>query len=253
MDPEEKKELLAKLVNLDMCEISERLVFTEPYLNTQKLNKFHPNNDSFVNENVYKNETLILEVSKLKNKFMNKSESMIHGDLHAGSIFINDKSLKVFDPEFSFYGPMGYDIGNVIGSFIITYVVNKLENSEEDLNFSSWIKESVQNFVESFIEIYESNIGNDAKTKMLNHKTFTDYYLTQILADSAGYAGTEMIRRTIGVAKVWDLERVQDDKNIELIEKTLIKIGTELILSRDTMLNANFYEELLNKHVKEDK
>lgn len=253
MDPEEKKELLAKLVNLDMCEISERLVFTEPYLNTQKLNKFHANNQSFVEDNVYNNETLKLEVSKLKNRFMNKSESMIHGDLHAGSIFINDKSLKVFDPEFSFYGPMGYDIGNVIGSFIITYVVNKLENSDEDLNFTNWVKGSIKTLVESFIEIYEKNIENDAQTKMLNNKAFTDFYLTQILSDSAAYAGTEMIRRTIGVAKVWDLERVQDDKNIELIEKTLIKIGTELILNRDKMLNAKSYEELLNKNVKEDK
>ena len=29
-------------------------------------------------------------------------------DLHTGSIFINDDTTMVFDPEFCFYGPMGY-------------------------------------------------------------------------------------------------------------------------------------------------
>lgn len=47
---------------------------------------------------------------------MNNAQALIHGDLHSGSIFINEKGIKVIDPEFAFYGPMGYDIGNVIGN-----------------------------------------------------------------------------------------------------------------------------------------
>src|SRR5699024_2179405 len=41
---EEKKKLVGEYVNIDMCEISERLVFTEPYLNKQHLNNFHLSN-----------------------------------------------------------------------------------------------------------------------------------------------------------------------------------------------------------------
>lgn len=51
--------------------------------------------------------------------FMTRAQSLIHGDLHTGSIFINEESTKVFDPEFCFYGPMGYDIGNVIANMIL--------------------------------------------------------------------------------------------------------------------------------------
>ncbi len=29
--------------------------------------------------------------------------------------------MKVIDPEFSFYGPMGYDIGNVIGNLFFPF------------------------------------------------------------------------------------------------------------------------------------
>jgi 5-methylthioribose kinase len=43
---------------------------------------------------------------------MNNAQALIHGDLHTGSILIKEDSMKVIDPEFAFYGPMGYDIGN---------------------------------------------------------------------------------------------------------------------------------------------
>ena len=38
---------------------------------------------------------------------MNYSQSLIHGDLHSGSIFINEKGIKIIDPEFSFYWTNG--------------------------------------------------------------------------------------------------------------------------------------------------
>lgn len=251
MDVNEKKELASHLVNLDMCEISERLVFSEPYLNNQGLNKYSDKNETFVQDRVYNNETLKLEVSKLKNQFMNNTESMIHGDLHAGSIFINDTDLKVFDPEFSFYGPMGYDIGNVIGSYIITYVVSQFEDDKTAEDFNSWVKNSITEVLDQFIAIYKVNILNDAKTPMLTTGAFTNYFLTKILSDTAGYAGTEIIRRTIGVAKVWDLERVQDHAKIDEIERALLGIGTDLIIHRNSVESSKEITDILNKHMKE--
>jgi 5-methylthioribose kinase len=42
---------------------------------------------------------------------------MCHGDLHAGSIMVTDTETRVIDPEFAFYGPMGFDIGMLIGNY----------------------------------------------------------------------------------------------------------------------------------------
>lgn len=46
---------------------------------------------------------------------------MIHGDLHTGSIMVTRDSTQVIDPEFSFYGPMGFDIGALLGNLIMAY------------------------------------------------------------------------------------------------------------------------------------
>lgn len=75
----------------------------------------------FVKRQLYEDKELILEVGKLKNNFMNNSQALIHGDLHSGSIFVNEESTKILDPEFAFYGPIGYDLENVIGNLFFTW------------------------------------------------------------------------------------------------------------------------------------
>ena len=251
MDEAEKKELAGELVNIDMCEISERLVFTEPYMNNQGLNRYASENNDFVQETLYNNEELKLEVAKLKNKFMNNTQSMIHGDLHSGSIFISNDDFKVFDPEFSFYGPMGYDIGNVVASLAISYVVAELENIEETKSYRDWLVTTIKDMVDGFISIYNEEYSQDVNTQMFKNEAFKSYYLIDIIADTAGYAGTEMIRRTVGVAKVWDLDRVQDHPNIALIERTIVNIAKDFILERTDISSGSDFKSIIEKRVGE--
>ena len=115
-DRQDKKRLVKQFVNIEMCDITEDLVFTEPYNDYKKQNNIIQSNQKFVEEKIYQNPKLISEVAKLRVNYMNNTQALIHGDLHSGSIFVDQKGIKVIDPEFAFYGPMGYDIGNVIGN-----------------------------------------------------------------------------------------------------------------------------------------
>lgn len=119
MDHQEKKDLQRKFINPELCDISEALVYTEPYNDEMHRNNVFAPIADFVKEKLYEDEELHCEVAKLKMDFMTRAQSLIHGDLHTGSIFINEDSTMVFDPEFCFYGPMGYDIGNVIANMIL--------------------------------------------------------------------------------------------------------------------------------------
>ena len=53
---------------------------------------------------------------------MNNAQALIHGDLHTGSIFVNQEETRVIDPEFAFFGPMAYDVGVLIGNLIMNYL-----------------------------------------------------------------------------------------------------------------------------------
>ena len=50
---------------------------------------------------------------------MNAPQALIHGDLHFGSVFAKPDGVVVFDPEFCFFGPVGYDLGNLIAHFLL--------------------------------------------------------------------------------------------------------------------------------------
>ena len=62
-----------------------------------------------------------LKIAKIKFDFMNNAQALLHGDLHTGSIFVREDSTRMFDPEFAFFGPIGYDVGNVIANLIFAW------------------------------------------------------------------------------------------------------------------------------------
>ncbi len=64
---------------------------------------------------------------------MNNAQALLHGDLHTGSIFVNQDSTKVIDPEFAFYGPMAYDIGALIANLTMNYISTKASLEEGEL------------------------------------------------------------------------------------------------------------------------
>ena len=58
------------------------------------------------------------------------------------------------------------------------------------------------------------------------------------MADSYGYAGTEIIRRVVGDSKVAEVTTVKDPAQRIPMERALIKLGIFLIKERDHGLNG---------------
>lgn len=85
MDQMEKKRLTKEYVNPELCEITERLVFTEPFLNGRGKNSLTALEDNFAKRELYSDRRLHLEAMKLKMDFLTKAQALIHGDLHTGT------------------------------------------------------------------------------------------------------------------------------------------------------------------------
>ena len=228
----EKKKNVKEFINPELCDISECLVFTEPYDNNRNRNIITAGNEEFVENMLYKNEDLHFSILKLKEKFMNYSQSLIHGDLHSGSIFINEKGIKIIDPEFSFYGPMAYDIGNVIGNLYFPLYRAKffMEDSKKKEEFINWLEKCILDIPILFSKKCKLLWEKYSNDKLLKNKKFRDYYIENIVKDSLAYAGTEMIRRTVGDAKVLELTSLENsEKKLEL-ERDLINKAVSMIM-----------------------
>ena len=232
MNKFEKKKNVKEFINPELCDISECLVFTEPYDNNRNRNIITAGNEEFVENMLYKNEDLHFAILKLREKFMNYSQSLIHGDLHSGSIFINEKGIKIIDPEFSFYGPMAYDIGNVIGNLYFPLYRAKffMEDSKKKEEFINWLEKCILDIPILFSKKCKLLWEKYSNDRLLKNKKFRDYYIENIVKDSLAYAGTEIIRRTVGDAKVLELTNLEtSEKKLEL-ERRLINKAILMIM-----------------------
>lgn len=231
IDRAEKKSRVIKFTNTELCDISEDLVFTEPYYNYKNRNVIIDENKEFVKENLYNNEKLKAQVGILRDNFMNHAQALIHGDLHSGSIFINEKGMKVIDPEFAFYGPMGYDVGNVIGNLFFSWA-NKYYEYRENQEFLRWIEDAIKDTFDFTKDEISSKYDSIVEFELYKNDYFKEKYLKEIFADSLGYAGTEIIRRVVGDSKVMEITSVDDKCKRVSMERALIKMGISLIMNR---------------------
>lgn len=224
-----KKENVKKFINPDLCEISENLVLTEPFNDINGKNKISKGNEDFVSKELYNDKELSLEVAKIKFKFMNYPQALIHGDLHTGSIFINKNNTKVFDPEFAFYGPIGYDLGNIIANLIFAWANGYSKNNKE---FCDWLEKTIVDIIDLYKQKAIKYLNENTKDYMGKSKGFVEYYVNQIIEDTSAYAGTELVRRVVGMAQVKDITSI-DNYDLRLkLERAIILLSKKYILSK---------------------
>ena len=247
LPPEEKKERVKAFINPELCAISETLVFSEPYCNGKSRNRITPGNEAFIQKTLYNDETLKTEVASLRETFMNKAEALIHGDLHTGSIFIgnstgaatdsnetNEPCMKIIDPEFAFYGPIGYDLGNIIANLYCSWmyaVFTRKKSSATDAFI-----ERIAAAIEDIPQLFTAKALERCKTVPLSDPLYNERYIRQrlaeILADAYGFAGTEIIRRAVGDTKTAEFDAMGSDPRRITMERIIIKMACKLIKQR---------------------
>ncbi|MGN8234342.1 S-methyl-5-thioribose kinase [Priestia flexa] len=234
--PHEKKKLVAQYINPDLCNITEDLVFTDPFFD-YNTNEFEETLRSDV-ENLWTDEEAKLEVAKLKQKFLTSSQTLVHGDLHTGSIFASERETKVIDPEFAFYGPFGFDLGQFVANLLLNTLSRPAQKRSVlldhitktwDVFQTTWNKLWVESKVEPFVK----------------NPNYSDYILQQTWTDAVGYAGCELIRRTIGLAHVVDIDSLPDEERLNA-QKAALRLGRYL-LTHQTEISAHDFKNLIEE------
>ncbi len=233
LDSITKKEKKTYFSNAGMQQLTEELVFDRPFA-------FHDSN--FFEEELRKDvlmlsqdDRLRLEVAKLKHKFMTKTDALIHSDLHSGSIFVDDKKTVVFDTEFACFGPFGFDLGQFIANLYLSGIgTPAYEKKRFDESLETWYA-----FRQTFSHLW--------KTESSERYTEVDGYLTAVLdeifSDLLGYAGCELIRRSIGIAQIEDLNYEQDDKARAVRRRKCVDLGKYLIKERHNIHSLEQLED----------
>jgi len=251
MDKKEKKESVKQFINPELCEITEDLVYTEPF-NVGARNNMEDFLVDFHYQEIVEDKELAVEVAKLKVDFMTNAQSLLHGDLHTGSIFVNEESTKVIDPEFAFYGPMAYDIGALIANLIMNYISTQAIIEDENTRtahsdyLNKMIKDTVDLFRSKTLAIWDEVVTD----QMAQKEGFKEWFIDDVLAGAAGVAGCEMIRRTVGFAHVKDIDSIPDDAKREKAKKENLILAKALIKGRSEIITGEHYINMMDQWLK---
>ncbi|MGP1907107.1 S-methyl-5-thioribose kinase [Metabacillus sp. JX24] len=226
LNPQTKKQLVKQFSNPELCKITEDFVFTDPFFDVES-NSFEDELRPAA-EAIWNDTELKLEVAKLKHKFLTEAETLVHGDLHTGSIFADDETTKVIDPEFAYYGPIGFDYGH----FTANLLMNAISREEAK-------QQVLLDHIETAWTVFAGEFSKAWEKDGLEVYTEVDGYLSFILEktfeDAVGFAGVEIIRRTIGLAHVADLDLVEPhDRKIEAKIRAL-ELGKKLVKNRGSI------------------
>ena len=239
-----KKEGIAAFAgNHALCKITEDLIFTDPYREAEQNRWTSPYLDAMAAD-FREDLDLHVAISRLKLKFMASPEALIHGDLHTGSIMVTESETRVIDPEFAFYGPMGFDIGAVLANLVMAYFASSGHERAlgERRAFEAWVLDIVEGvwneFSGKFLELWRMEAAGDAYPARLfageegsaRLETERRAYMARLFGDTVGFAAAKIIRRIFGLAHNIDFEWIEDPRSRAVCEARSLRLARAMMV-----------------------
>ena len=246
--------------NNALCALTEKVIFTDPYMEVAS-NRWTPQLENYA-KSIRTDTQLKLAAEKLKIKFVSTAEALIHGDLHTGSVMVSDSSTFVIDPEFAFYGPMGFDVGAILSNLLLSYF-SQGQHGSSAVVYSEWILQLIESLYSQFCEKFKSKWsaarnttsggggGGDEELSRGEIYRSSVYgkseieasqaaFIAQLWQDSIGFAGVKMIRRIVGIAHVADMEDIADAEVRAICEVKALRMAKRLVLASSPSSSSGF-------------
>ncbi|MCP3389371.1 S-methyl-5-thioribose kinase [Bradyrhizobium sp. CCGB12] len=235
----EKKEGIAAFAgNHALCKITEDLIFTDPYRIAEQNRWTSPYLDDLAAA-LRDDMDLHVAISRLKLKFLASPEALLHGDLHTGSIMVTEGQTRVIDPEFAFYGPMGFDVGAVVANLLMAYFASAGHERApgERAAFEAWVLATVETvwngFAGKFLDLWRAGANGDAYPVTLfagekgvaRLEAERQAYMRRLFDDTIGFAAAKTIRRIFGLAHNIDFELIEDPRKRAISEARAVRLA----------------------------
>ncbi len=229
--------------NTELCKLTEDFVFTFAFMD----------NETNEIDLTCKEEAQILfhdmafkeQILKLKYIFMTHSDTLLHGDLHTGSIMANPKETYIIDPEFAFIGPFGFDIGALVANMInVTISHNYVSRDEKYQEYLlKTLHQILTQFESKFLALWNKQDESALITKgyiddeHLSH--YKEHFMRGIFTQSIGFAGAKMARRVFGIAGVEEIRGIEDADTRKKAMLSALRIARVLVMEYENITNTD--------------
>jgi 5-methylthioribose kinase len=251
MDSKECTKLTEDFVaNTELRKLTEDFVFTFPYMENET-NRHNPLIEAAAKA-IKTDMNFKAKAMELKYIFMTKAEALLHGDLHTGSVMLNEKETFIIDSEFAFIGPIGFDLGAVIGNLLMASIAM---GARGEMEYAKWIENMAYEVMEKFASkfkimllggggaMYESDYWAD--TDENGKKILAQKIIGDILSECVGFAGCKMARRQLGVAHILEIDSIEDENLRATVETKVLQIAIKMVTNYAQTDSAKKLEQLI--------
>ena len=224
--------------NQALLRITVDLIFTHPYVLNERNRWTTPQLDATVTA-LRGDATLKAAAARLGHRFLTAHEALLHGDLHTGSLMVTATDTRVIDAEFAAYGPIGFDLGLFVGNLLMAFF-SQPGHAGDRAEYGEWILAQVAEFWRVFVREYDALWAARRPTGdgypsvfFTDERSFTlerERYFSELLADTLGFAGTEIIRRIVGFAHNKDFESIDNPDLRARLERRALSCARTLIV-----------------------
>ncbi|KAL4457683.1 hypothetical protein ABPG75_012548 [Micractinium tetrahymenae] len=237
---------IAQFTNTEMCRLTEQVIFTDPYYAAQHNRHTAPQLDGDVAE-LHADVAARVAASKLKAKFTEQHQALLHGDLHTGSIMATEETTYVIDPEFAYYGPVAFDVGKILANLLLAFfacdghATEAAPRSEQRRWLLQCARELWGGFRQRFTELWRAHgakgdacsaalFSGDSAEAAAALEAAQQQFMDELWADSLGFMGAVMIRRIVGIAHVADMDSIPDADVRAACERRALRFGRCLLV-----------------------
>lgn len=215
--------------------ITEELFFVDPFTDCSRNRWNSPHLDDVVLE-LRGDEELKERAEELKVRFLTHKEALLHGDLHTGSVMVSPDDTRVIDPEFAWFGPIGFDVGLLVGNLLLGFFSQAGHADKEGQShaggreaYKLWLLDTIRelwrHFVRRFTALWEADREDSD-----HERREAEAAVEQVWVDTLSYAGSAMIRRIVGLAHALELDAIEDAAVRAQCERRALALGRELVM-----------------------
>lgn len=243
-------------LNDELCKLTEEFIFTFPYVD-------HPSNyqNRPMNEHALRrfrsDPEYLRRVLRFKELFLTKADALLHGDLHTGSVMVDQDKTYVIDVEFAFFGPFGFDVGKIIANFLLAYTSHY--HRVGGPAYQAWLLgECVtiwQTFEAEFLRLWdEAPEAALLLDGMLDPDDLAEYktrFMRAIFDDAMGFCACSVARRTVGLAGVADVRAIEDLEVRTRLECMNIDLSHWIMMQYDEIGTIDRFKAMIEEFYSE--
>jgi 5-methylthioribose kinase len=231
----EKRERMAYFGGkAELIKVIEGLIFVEPYIDNPRNRWTSPHLDDLVAE-LRADAELRHAVALLGLKFLAEPQALIHGGLDLDAFLVTADDVRVIDPKFAIFGPIGFDVGTVLGHLLLAHF------AQAGTDVGAWALEAIESvwrgFQDHFLGLWRVHHAGDAFPPALfvgpdGQKALElaqADFMRSVFVDSLRFAAAAMISRTIGHFPATEFEAIEDPEFRAAAERRALLLARELL------------------------